>query len=156
RVVETASNAGGSGTPATSAATTVVQVAAGTSGTLTVAHARVSGTSARVAISCSGGPGAVCDVTVTLTVTETIKHGTVIAVSAANRAKTKRRVVSLGTGSAALVAGQSTVIRVTLNRSGMRLLAQRGVLKTTLRVVQSGKTASRQTITFNKPKNKRH
>lgn len=155
RVQETASNAGGNGPPATSAASAIVQVAPGAKGTPTVGHVKVTGTSAAVPLTCNGGPGAICKLILTLTVTETVKGRTVIAVSAAKRPKIKKTIVLLGTATMALTADRTTVIRITLNGTGTRLLSRYHVLKVSLRIRQSGKMVSSQTVTFKtKPKHR--
>jgi hypothetical protein len=155
RVQETASNPGGHGAPASSAATGIVQ---GVPGTVKVASTTTKGTSATLLIRCTGGPGARCQVRVVLTVTETIKGGKVIAVAASKngRPKIHRKSVVLGTATTALKAGQSQTIAISLNVAGRRLLAQRQTLKVRVSVSQGPQPVSSSTITFkSKPKKKR-
>ena len=57
-------------------------------------RASVRGTSATEHVSCAGANGATCDVTVSLSVSETLKGGKVVAVIAKAKSKTKKRTVS--------------------------------------------------------------
>jgi hypothetical protein len=86
-------------------------------GTVSVGHAKVNGTTVSVKLSCTGGP---CQVTLTLTARG--RH---------------HNQVGVGSTSVTLAAGQSEVVRVTLNGAGRHLLATRHVLKATLRAIQS-------------------
>ncbi len=164
RVLETASNAGGNGAPSSSSATGVVQVAPGTSGLVMIGGVSVSGTAASVPLSCGGGPGATCKVTVALRVIETVKGGNVIAVAAAThktkKKKNKKNVV-LGTATVTLTAGQSETIHLSLNGAGQRLLAKYHTLKVDLTIAEAGAAestgASSRTITFkSKTTKKKH
>jgi hypothetical protein len=86
-------------------------------GTVSAGHAKVNGTNVSVKLSCAGGP---CQVTLTLTARG--RH---------------HNQVGVGSTSVTLAAGQSEVVRVTLNGAGRHLLATRHVLKATLRAIQS-------------------
>ena len=156
RVLETAVNAAGSSTPAGSAATSIVQVAPGTSGVATVGRVKVSAATAAVPVSCDGGPGAVCTITATLTVTERLKRGKLVAVSATKRRKRQKRIVSLGTTTRTITAGQATVVRIRLNRTGKRLLSRYHVLRVRLTVLAAGKAIAGRTITFRTPRRRQH
>jgi hypothetical protein len=90
-----------------------------------------------------------------LIVTETIKSGKVIGVTA--RTRLKKKVVVLGTTTVTLGAGQSKVVTVSLNSAGKRLVSQRHTLRVKLAVTESTKTVFSTTITFKaKPKKKKH
>jgi hypothetical protein len=135
----------------------IAAVGAHTSGTTAVGQAKVSTTAASVPVSCNGATGATCKVTLTLTITETINGGKVIAVTAAKKAspKSKKKVVVLGTTTVTLTAGQSKTVRITLNGTGKQLLAKHHSLKVKLAITGSGKTVSGRTVTFTaKPQNK--
>jgi hypothetical protein len=150
RVEEIAGNVGGSSAPTTSAPTGVVQVPSGTSGALTAGRASVSGPSARLSVSCIGGPGATCKLTLALTITETVKAGKVVAVTATKRngTKPKRKIVTLSTTTITLTAGQAENVQLGLNGTGKRLLVKYHTLKVKLLITESGRTVSAQTITF--------
>ncbi len=127
------------------------------SGTVSVGHAKVSGTSATVSVSCRGSGGATCRVGLTLTVVETFKGHRLIAVSARANTRKIRKTVVLGTASARLTAGQSVKVRIGLNATGRALLAARHTLKAKLAVTErlaSGRTItlSTQTLTFTRPR----
>jgi hypothetical protein len=100
----------------------------------------------------------VCVITASLTITETVKGGKVIAVSAANRsAKARKRVVTLATATSTLIPGQSTVLRLALRRRWKRLLLRFHSLKARLSILQAGETVSVQRIRFvAKRKKQRH
>jgi len=159
RVEEIATNAGGRSAPAPSAPTGAVQVPPGTSGALTVGRVTVSGSSVSVLVSCAGGPGATCKLTLALTIIETVKAGKVIAVTAGkkNGKKPKRKVVVLGNATLTLSAGQTKTVQLSLNGTGKRLLSEYHALKVKLAVTEPGKTVSAKTITFKaKPKKHKH
>ncbi len=117
------------------------------SGTATVGHVKVAGPAASVPVHCNGGTGAICKLSVTLTIVETVKGGKVIAVSAA-----KKKTVILATTNLTIIAGRSKTVVIALNASGKHLLAAHHTLKVKLAITQAGvaKTSvvSGQTITF--------
>ena len=168
RVLELASNANGDGATVESTQTTVVQVLptsssgtpgpppspSGGAGTATVKRTTTSGANARILVSCTGGAGATCSLALRLTVNETIKRGKVIAVTA--RTMLKKKTVMLGTTTVKLKAGQSELVKVSLNAAGRRLLSQRHTLKVKLAIAQSAKTISSTTITFKVQPKKKH
>jgi hypothetical protein len=127
-------------------------------GHTSVGHARVSGRSAFVRVSCSGPAGAICKLSFRMTVTERFRGRKLIAVTA--RKKIRKVVVTVGSArTITLTAGQSKVVKISLNGTGKRLLASHHTLKVTLHVTQvlgggRSKTVS-QTVTFKAP-NKRH
>ncbi len=119
------------------------------SGTAAVARAHVFGTTASVKVTCTGAAGATCKIGLTLSVTETLKGGKVIAVSASMKRTTK--VVVLGTARLTLTAGQGKTVSITLNTIGQRLLATRHTLKAKLTANAADRTISTKTITYTKP-----
>jgi hypothetical protein len=156
RVTESATNSGGSVDPVASAATGVVQgvaVQPTPTGAASVRKVTVSGTTASVLVSCSGGS---CQLTIELTVTETIKRGTVIVVSAARK---KTKVMIIGRANTTLAAGQHKTIKMALNRTGKQLLSKYHHLKVKLAVSQTrGGTSAlafQKTISFHSRKKRR-
>ena len=128
-------------------------------GHTSVGHARVKGATASVRVSCTGAAGATCKLSFRMTVTEKFRGRKLIAVTA--RKKIRKVVVTVGSARGlTLTAGQSKVVKLSLNGRGKRLLASRHTLKATLHVTQvlgggRSKTVS-QTVTFKAPKHKKH
>lgn len=91
-------------------------VGASDAGAVVAGQASVSGTSVSLPLSCQALTGTICAATMQLTVTESFKGSSLVAVSAAQskRSRNRRRVLSLGYVSAALQAGQSRVIHISL------------------------------------------
>jgi uncharacterized membrane protein len=92
-----------------------------------------------------------------MTVTETLKGHKVIAVTSRKQAHTHRKVVVVGSAHVTLTAGQTRVVRVTLNRTGKALVAKHHTLKVTLHVAQTlanqhTVTVASRTLTFKAPK----
>jgi hypothetical protein len=143
----------GGGTAVSTAPGGVLGITPG-SGTATVGRVKVTGPAASVPVRCTGATGAVCKVSVTLTVIETVKGGKVTAVSAA-----KKKTVVLATASTTIAAGQAKTIVIALNATGKHLLAQHHTLKVKLAITQPGvakaSVVSGQTITF-KATQKKH
>jgi hypothetical protein len=104
----------------------------------------VSGTSVTELVTCTGQTS--CQVTIKLTVKETIKHHKLVAVSASHKPKSKvtHKVVVLGTASATIAAGQSKQLRVSLNRQGRGLLKTHHHLTAKLTVTQNASGHNRQ------------
>jgi hypothetical protein len=130
-------------------------------GQASVGHARVSGTTARVPVSCTGATGSTCTLSLTLAVTEKFKGHRLLAVSAVKRPRTYRKVLVVGSAHVTLTAGQSQMAPVSLNRAGRHLLARRHRLATTLQVLQvlpGGHvvTVSTQTVAFKAPRHEGH
>jgi hypothetical protein len=140
RVAITATNLDGAAT-ASSAAIAAVSSRIGHP---TSKRATVSKTTAAVLTGCQGGVGAKCPLTVTLTITETLKGGKVIAVAAR---RTRHKTVSLGRVTVTLAAGQTRTIRIGLNKLGKRLLAAHHILRVTLTIAE-GSSSAHQTVTF--------
>ena len=124
--------------------------------------ATVRGPNVSVRVSCKGAAGSTCRLALRLTVTETLKGKKILAVSAGKKARKVRKVVSVGSKNVTLTAGQALTVRVPLNSTGRKLLAQHHRLKVTLRVIQTlskggAETISRQVVTFKvKPAKKSH
>jgi hypothetical protein len=101
----------------------------------------ISGTTARVRVSCSGLASATCRVTLKLTVTETFQGHRLIAVTATAKARKTRKLLVVGSASVLLKRGHAQIVRIGLNRPGKQLLARRHGLKATLRVAAATTTA---------------
>ncbi len=122
-------------------------------------HVSVSGTTASVRASCSGNSVDSCRLSYRLTVTETLLGKKIVAVGArAKRPKRHKITVTVGRASTFLKAGQSKVVKISLNGTGKSLLSKYRTLHTTLRVTQIGKkgTVLSKTVTFKAPKKKHH
>jgi FG-GAP-like repeat len=151
----TATNSAGSAT--TKSAPIGVPSLVATAG---MTRASVKGASVSALLTCSGHPGASCNITLTLTVTETLKGTKLIAVSAAaKRTKAVRRTVTLGTRSLTLPAGQSETVHIKLNPTGLRLLTRRHSLRVKLIATQTSGTtttiASSRIVSFKTSRKKR-
>ena len=143
----------GSFTGSTSAAAPVMVTAP--SGSAHAGTPKVTGSSVAVPVSCSGK--ASCTVVLTLTVKATLKGSTIVAVSA-RKAKTTKRMLTLGTARVTLHGGRHETVTITLNRTGRRLLAQHHTLAAVLTVGQTraGKvrTLASRKVTFKATKRK--
>jgi hypothetical protein len=127
-------------------------------GTASVGRGSVSGTTARVRVTCKGPAGAKCKLLFRLTVTEILRGKKLVGVTA--RAKLKKRTVVVGSASVTLKAGETRTVRITLNRTGKALLAKRHKLPVRLRVTQTllngrASVVLTQTLTFKAPKKKK-
>jgi hypothetical protein len=131
------------------------------SGHASIGHVNVSGNTASVPVKCSGSAGQTCNVALTLSVTETLKGHKVIAFTSRKQGHTHRKVVTVGSAHVKLTAGQTRVVRITLNRTGKALLAKYHTLKVSLRVTQTltnhhTVTVASRTLTFKAPKHHKH
>ena len=118
-------------------------------GVATASHAKVSGTTALVRVSCAGAAGAHCNVSLRMSVTETFHGQKLIAVAA----RVRHKVLGVGSAAVTLSAGNVQTVRVSLNGQGRKLLASRHVLKVKLVVTEAlgngqSATVSTQTVTF--------
>jgi hypothetical protein len=153
------------GSSSTAVKVSVSAAAQGGTGTAHVGSVKTSGTTASASVSCAaGGPG--CTVTALITATETLKGNKVVGVSAIavsnskrkhKKGKTRKKVVVLGKARVTLAAGQHRTVKVSLNRSGKKLLAKHKHLKTKLKVTSKTaggktKTVASKTVTFKQPK----
>jgi hypothetical protein len=122
-------------------------------GRAAVNHAKVKGTTASVRISCSGASGAVCKLTLRMTVTEKFRGRKLIAITSRTKRHTHNVTVTGGLAHVTLQAGHTQTIRVSLNRTGKRLLVRRHHLNVTLKITQklggnASRTVSKQTLHF--------
>jgi hypothetical protein len=128
-------------------------------GSASLVSAKSSGTTASVRVTCKGSPAVKCRLGFQLSVTETVRGNKLISVIA--RKKLRHKLVVLGVASATLSAGESRTVRLTLNRTGTRLLAKRHKLKVRLAITQTlanGKTTAilSQTLTFKQAAKRHH
>jgi hypothetical protein len=131
------------------------------SGHASVGHATVAGNTASVPVSCSGSSGQTCNLALTMTVTETLKGHKVIAITSRKQAHVHHKVVVVGSAHVTLTAGQTRVVRVTLNRTGKALLAKHHTVKVALHVAQTlanhhTVTVVGRTLTFKAPRHHKH
>jgi hypothetical protein len=129
-------------------------------GHASVGHAKVSGNTATVPVTCSGSSAETCKLALTLTVTETLRGHKVIAVTARKQPKTHKQVVVVGRTHVTLTAGQARSVRLTLNSAGHKLLAKHPTLRVTLHVTETlanghSATVATRTLVFRAP-HRRH
>lgn len=113
---------------------------------------KISGNTAAVTLTCAGA--ATCTVGVQLSVKETLRRGSVIAVTASAKAGKTTKTVVVGKVTATLSGGQTRTIQIKLNRAGRQLLAKFGKVKVTLALTSAGKTVAHRTVTFTEKKTK--
>ncbi|HEX4034493.1 MAG TPA: hypothetical protein VHX66_08625 [Solirubrobacteraceae bacterium] len=137
--------------------TTTSAAPAVAAGKPSVGRARVSGTTVSIPITCKGETN--CTVALKLTVTETLRHHRVIAISA-RKAKITHKTVTVGTAKATIKAGHKQTVRIGLNRTGRKALAARHRLATKLtvtrRIAGKNRTVSTQEVTFKARKHEKH
>jgi hypothetical protein len=121
-----------------------------------IGHVTVKGRRVSVPLRCKGATGS-CTVTIALTLIETVRGGSVIAVSARSKSgATKRRTLVLDRVTVKLAAGRHRTVTLNLNATGRKLLARYRRLKVALTITQPNgakhRTISFRTITFAQPK----
>ncbi len=126
-------------------------------GAVKIGKRSVSGTTARAKVTCSGAAGAMCKVTLEITVTETVQGHKLIAVAAVKKRKKHKKVVVLAKATVTLSEGQSKVVNVSLGRAGKGLLRKHHTLPTKLVAIQTlinkrARTVSSQAVTFKQRK----
>jgi hypothetical protein len=108
-------------------------------------HPTVSGTTASVPVRCTGG--ASCRVKLTVSVVETLKHGTVVAVSAT--ARTTHKTVDLVSRSVTVPAGATQTVTLKLDSAARRLLKKHSPMKALLTLATaSGSSVEHTTLRF--------
>jgi hypothetical protein len=106
-----------------------------------------------VKLSCPAGGASCSTATVQATVTEHLKGGKVIAVSARKgkkKAAAKTKTVVIASGGASLAGGSSKTLTLKLNGAGSALLAKYGKLAAKVTVSAGGKTLDTATVTVQK------
>jgi len=163
--IAAAEAAASAGTNTTTTTTTTTNPPAPPSvGSARVGSVKVGGSAVNEEVSCTGASSATCELTLTLTVTETLKGGKVVGVSASKRKKkrpkTVKRTVTVGSATVTLTGGQSKVVKVTLNAAGKRLLSSRHKLTAQLTTTQTtgghSTVLSRRTVMFKAPRKAKH
>jgi hypothetical protein len=131
-------------------------------GTLSSGTATTKGSVLTLSLGCANtiDPTATCPATVSLSVTETLKGGKVIAVTSGAKRKPKsvKRTISVGGDDVTVSAGPDESVSIPLNGIGKSLLKSHHTLHASLTVTSNGQTVATQTITFKtktKKKNKR-
>jgi len=94
----------------------------------------------------AGTAGAKCKLKLTLSVTETVKGGKVVGVSA--KAKKTHKVVVLATASVKLTTGANKTYKLKLNSAGKQLLSSHRKFKAKLVASVANETIATQTLTF--------
>jgi hypothetical protein len=118
---------------------------------VSVTHISVSGATVVIKVKCTAASGR-CSVTFELTVNEKLKHGKVVAVSAKGKGKgrgrTTHKTVVIARLTESLKPRKSKTVRLTLNRTGRRLLHSRHRLRAKLLVIEGSKTIVTKTVTL--------
>ena len=111
------------------------------------------GSAASVSISCGGASGA-CTVHVTLTISETLRGHSLVALSASGHPRVTHKTVVVGHASVTLTPGQSRSVTVSLNGTGRALLSRRGRLLVKLTVTQGARVLKTAKLTLHPPAKK--
>lgn len=121
-------------------------------GVLSAAKASVKSDTVTVKLKCTGAASSRCAAAaITLTATETLRAGRVIAVAAAAKSPTTKKTVTFAAKALTLSSGHTSVLKLTLNAAGRSLLAHLGKLQVTLAVTQGKHTVSRQKLKLVRP-----
>ncbi len=151
RVRVTALNEDGSATATSAPTEPIVNEAI----RVTVGTAHTDGATVLVPAECVSGNAAVIAVCELLFVL-TAQSGNSGAQHAANSAAHHAKPVVVGKLKAKLRVGKRKTVRISLNRTGRRLLAKKHTLKVKLTVSQNGKTVRTKTVTFKMKAKKKH
>jgi hypothetical protein len=124
---------------------------------LTVGSVTVSGATALEKLACNTSLTGSCTVSLTLTVTEKVKRGKVIAITASSKAvKTTKRTVVIGRGTLTIAAGHSSTAKVALNAAGRKLVnAHHKLSVLCATTIVGGATLAKHTVTFKQAKKRR-
>jgi hypothetical protein len=161
RVAVTATNAGGSSS-ATSEATARVTAA---QGQVTVGPPQISGPTATVPIACENSSFIlICELFFNFTLGQPPlgppppppSPSEVTTAARSQRVKHRAKVVNVGKAKVKIPAGHQKNVRITLNRTGRRLLAKEHTLKVKLTVTQNGHIVRTKTITFRAKSPRKH
>jgi hypothetical protein len=127
-----------------------VYAAASAHGVLHAAKVSSKGGKLSVKISCPAHDTCLA-YTETATITEHLKGKKVIGLAAAKR-KTKSKVITIARAKGTVAGGKTVTVKLTLNKSGAKLLKHYGKLRTVVTLTVAGKTMSRSTVTLVEPK----
>jgi hypothetical protein len=126
--------------------------------TASVAHATVTGDVVLIKLACNAG-GSGCSGALKLSSRVTTLRGKVVGVAAdvVRSKKAKRRTVTrtVGGGRYSIAAGQTKVIKLTLNAYGKRLLKLRHRLSTELTTSGSARISKKVTFIYKRSRNKK-
>jgi hypothetical protein len=111
------------------------------------------GSTASVSLSCSAGSGG-CTVQVLLTVSETFRGHTLVALSASGHPRVTHKTIVVGHASVTLAPGQSRSVTVSLSRTGKTLLALHGKLLVKVTVTQGSSVLKTAKLTLHQPAKK--
>jgi hypothetical protein len=137
-----------------------VDVTTATLAAASLTRATVSAYLAKIGVSCAGATDTSCDLAIKLTLTETLKGGKVVAITAKSKPKKKqkkkKRTVTLGTTTVTVAGGSHETVGVKLNSAARKLLSHYHHLKVALTVTDStSKTVlAKQMLTFKQPKHR--
>ncbi len=121
---------------------------ASASGTPAVSQVKVSGSALSLRVTCSGQSGAECVITLTLTVSETIRGGKVIAVSSGRLGTGRKghKTAVLARSSFVLRVGQARTEHLALSAAGAHLAAALHGIGVRLAITAAGRTISSRTV----------
>jgi hypothetical protein len=122
----------------------------------------VKGNTVPVTVTCAAN-GPQCSGALTLRSRVTTKGKKVVGVAASGqnkkrpkpKPKRKTKLVTVGSGRYALAAGKTTVVKLTLNQTGKRLLKARHRLPTMLTITGPAKLTKKVTFAYNPPRKKK-
>jgi hypothetical protein len=125
-------------------------------GRATVLARASTGPAANVKVTCGGAAGAMCSLSLRLTVVETLRGHRLLAASAVGHKGGSHRSVVVGTARVSLAVGQTRTVRVVLNRAGRRLVSRLHGLRATLQIRQTNiagatTTVFSKTVAFKSP-----
>ena len=115
-------------------------------GRVDVISLAASGSTAKVKVRCVGTAGAMCLLTVKLSVVETLRGKRLLAASAVGHKGGAHRGVVIGTARLSLAAGQTRAARIALNRTGRRLVARLHRLSAKLQIGESDLAGGTRTL----------
>jgi chitodextrinase len=115
--------------------------------------ATVSAYLAKIGVSCAGGKDTSCHLAIKLALTETLKGGKVVAITARSKQKTKKRTVALGTTTVTVAGGSHKTVSVKLNSAARKLLRRYHHLKVALTATNATtkRVLVKRVLTFTQP-----
>jgi hypothetical protein len=144
-------------TPTTATLTTTAGSTSTSTATRRPTAGSISGKDGKLSLklSCAKGTGACEKVSVTATVTETLKGKKLVAVAASKKSKTTKRVVTIAKQTVSRAAGVSKTLTITLNAMGKALLKKYGTLTTRVTVTSGGKIIRTEEVKLHAVKTKK-
>jgi PKD repeat protein/flagellar hook assembly protein FlgD/pimeloyl-ACP methyl ester carboxylesterase len=101
-----------------------------------------------VPLRCAATSGGCAPATVQLTVVEQLRSGRVTAIAATKKSKAAKQTVVIGSATITLNAGQRKTVKVSLNATGKKLLAQHKNLAVQAQIISEGQALKTQTISI--------